>query len=130
MSSKSYKAPPLFDPDTDNYEQFKKDLQIWEILTDLDAKKKGPAVYLALGKKTREAVRNLTVAEVSAESGLTKIIERLDEVYLADKNTRAYTAFQNFYKCKRESGETFENFIIRFERLYGDLAAYEMRHMK
>ena len=107
MYSKSVKAPPAFDPETDNYEQFKKDLQIWELLTDLAATKKGPAVYLSLKKETREAVRNLSVAEISAEGGLNKIIERLDEVYLADKNTRAYDAFQKFYKCKRESGETF-----------------------
>ena len=105
---KSLKAPPQFNPDNDNYEQFKKDIAIWELLTELDAKKKGPAVYLSLQKKAREAVRNLTIAAISAEGGLKTITDRLDEVYLADKNTRAYEAFQTFYKCKRESGETFE----------------------
>jgi len=124
---KSLKAPPQFDPEKDNYEQFKKDIQIWELLTELDAKKKGPAVYLSLQNKAREAVRNISVAEVSADGGLQTIIDRLDEVYLADKNTRAYEAFQKFYKCKRESGETFEEFIIRFERLYGDLERYDMK---
>ena len=51
MSSKSYGAPPLFDPDTDNYEQFKKDLQIWEILTDLDAKKRALRCILRWERK-------------------------------------------------------------------------------
>ena len=41
--SKSLKSPPRFDPDEDNYEQFKKDLEIWSLLTDLEAKKRGPA---------------------------------------------------------------------------------------
>ena len=124
--SKNLKAPPPFDPDEDNYEQFKKDLQIWEILTELDVKKKGPAVYLSLNKKARDAVRNLSVADISDNDGLKKIIQRLDDVYHADKNTRAYTAFQNFYKCKRESGETYEQFIVKFERLYGELIAHDM----
>ena len=102
MSSKSVKAPPVFNPDEDSYEQYKKDLKIWEILSDLSVNKKGPAVYLSLNKNTREAVRNLTITEISGGDGLDKIIERLDEVYLADKNTRAYDAFQSFYKCKRD----------------------------
>ena len=115
--SKSLKSPPQFDPDADNYEQFKKDLQIWELFTDLDVKKKGPAVYLSLNKKAREAVRSLTVDQINSATGLKTITDRLDEVYLADKNTRAYTSFQSFYKCKRESGETFED-------LLSDLNAY------
>ena len=125
--SKSLKSPPRFDPDEDNYEQFKKDLQIWGLLTDLEAKKRGPAVYLSLDKKAREAVRSLTVAQINADDGLAKITERLDEVYLQDQNTRAYMAFQNFYRCKRESGETFEKFIIRFEGLYNDLVEHQLQ---
>ena len=75
---KSLKAPPKFDPETDNYEQFKKDIQIWELLTELDAKKKGPAVYLTLQNKAREAVRNLSIADISAEGGLQTIITLID----------------------------------------------------
>ena len=78
--SKSLKSPPQFDPDADNYEQFKKDLQIWELFTDLDVKKKGPAVYLPLNKKVREAVRSLTVDQINSASGLKTITDRLDEV--------------------------------------------------
>ena len=59
-------------------------------------------------------------------TGLKTIADRLDEVYLADKNTRAYTSFQSFYKCKRESGGTFEDFIVRFERLYSGLVDHEL----
>ena len=126
MGSRSLKSPPQFDPDNDNYEQFKKDLQIWDLVTDLEAKKRGPAVYLSLNKKVREAVRSLSVEQINNDNGLKAITDRLDEVYLADKNTRAYTAFQNFYKCKRESGETFEQFIIKFERLYSELVNHDL----
>ena len=106
--SKSLKSPPQFDPDADNYEQFKKDLQIWELFTDLDVKKKGPAVYLSLNKKAHEAARSLAVDQINLASGLKTITDILDEVYLADNNTCAYTLFQSFYKCKRVSGETFD----------------------
>ena len=36
-------------------------------------------------------------------------------------------AFQNFYRCKRERGESFEKFIIRFESLYNDLVEHQLQ---
>ena len=90
-SMKMLKAPPNFDPERDNYEQFKKDISLWELLTELDNKKKGPAVYLSLKNKAREAVRNLPIEEISADGGLKTIIDRLDEVYLAE-SIRSFSA--------------------------------------
>ena len=46
----------------------------------------------------------------------------MDNVYLADKTARAFSAFQKFYKCRRDSGETFEAFFIRFEDFLISLA--------
>ena len=120
------KAPPVFNADEDSYEDFKRELEIWDSFTELEKKKRGPAVYLSLQKKTKQALRGLKPAELSADDGLLKIIDKLDEVYLADSSTRAYTAFQRFYNCKREEGETFEAFIIRFEDKYSDMSQYEM----
>ena len=120
------KAPPVFNADEDSYEDFKRELEIWDSFTELEKKKRGPAVYLSLQKKTKQALRGLKTAELSADDGLLKIIDKLDEVYLADSSTRAYTAFQRFYNCKREEGETFEAFIIRFEDKYSDMSQYEM----
>ena len=120
------KAPPQFNPGEDNYEEFKKELRIWDSFTDLDKKKRGPAVYLSLDKKSKQAVSQLTPENLSEEDGLQQIIQKLDDVYLADKTTRAYAAFQKFYKCRRDSGETFEAFLVRFEDLYNGMAEYEM----
>ena len=43
-SMKHLKAPPNFDPERDNCEKFKKDIALWELLTEADNKKKGPTV--------------------------------------------------------------------------------------
>ena len=125
MGSK-LKAPPLFNPNEDNYEAYKRELEIWDSFTDLEEKKRGPAVYLSLDKKTKQAVSQLKPADISAPDGLQKIIQKLDEVYLADRNTRAYAAFQRFNECKRDEGETLEDFIIRFEDKYNDMEEYNM----
>ena len=39
---------------------------------------------------------------------------------------RAHIAFQKFYLCKRDGGESFEDFMVRFEDKYNDMAQYEM----
>ena len=67
----------------------------------------GPAVYLTLTGRAREAVRDLKPADIGKETGLDEIIVKLDAVYLKDENTHAYVAFKEFYEFKRASGENF-----------------------
>ena len=57
-------------------------MEIWDSFTDVEEKKRGPAVYLSLDKKTKQAVSHLKPAERSAPNGLQKIIQKLDVVYL------------------------------------------------
>ena len=56
----------------------------------------GPAVYLTLTGRAREAVRDLKPADIGKETGLDEIIVKLDAVYLKDENTCAYVAFKEF----------------------------------
>ena len=55
MASK-LKAPPVFNEE-DDYLAWKNDVEVWRMYTDLDKKKIGPAVYLSLTNRAREAVR-------------------------------------------------------------------------
>ena len=86
----------------------------------------GPAVYLTLTGRAREAVRDLKPADIGKETGLDEIIVTLDAVYLKDENTRAYVAFKEFYEFKRASGENFSEFIVKYEHLYHKLTQYKM----
>ena len=76
-------APTQFNPGEDNYEEFKKELRIWDSFTDLDKKKRGPAVYLSLDKKSKQAVSQLTPENLNEEDGLQQIIQKLDDVCLS-----------------------------------------------
>ena len=51
---------------------------------------------------------------------------KLDDVFLKDKNTRAFLKFQEFYGYKRSGGETIDSFIVKFEQLYSELAEFKM----
>ena len=104
----------------------KESVEIWNSFTDLEEKKRAPAFFLSLDKKTKQAVSQLKSAEISAENGLQKIIEKTDEVYVSDRNTRAYGAFQKFYECEREEWETLEDFNVKFEGKYDAMDEYDM----
>ena len=92
-SAPSVKAPPVL-TDENDYLNWKNDIEIWKLFTDSKAEKHGPAVYLMLTGRARDAVRELNAADIGKADGLDKIITKLDSVFLKDKNTRAYLAFK------------------------------------
>ena len=83
--SNSIKTPPLTD-DT-NYQDWKKDLTIWQQFTELE-KKQGPALYLSLSGKARECVRELNAADIGLDGGFNLITNKLDRVFQEDINLR------------------------------------------
>ena len=120
MSSK-LKSPPPFNPEEDTYEAWKQELEMWEVYTELDLKKRGAAVFLSLKGKAKEAVRDMKAATLNVDAGLDMVKKKLDEVFLKDVNTRAFIAFQKFYQYRRASGDNYETFIVQFEQLYHKL---------
>ena len=120
------KAPPQFNPEVEDYERWKNDLEIWETFTDLSKSKQGPAVYLSLTGKAREAVRDIKAAQLNIEDGLQVIIQKLDAVFLKDSASRSFLTFQNFYQYRRGSGDDFETFIVKFEQLYHQVTEFKM----
>ena len=80
------KTPPLLSEEG-NYTEWKNDLAIWQLYTDLDKKKRGPAVYLSLSGRAREAVRSIPAADLGGDDGLKLITNKLDGILEQDKNT-------------------------------------------
>ena len=87
--------PPVF---TENISwlDYKKELKIWQALTDLSAMKQDPSLYLSLTGKAKEAVLELNIDFICKEDDLEKILERLDKLYLQDINQSTYLAYQEF----------------------------------
>ena len=125
MASNNLKTPPVL-VDEDSYDEWKGDLAIWQLYTDLDKKKQGPAVYLLLSGRARECVRDLKPEEIGAEDGVKKIIDKLDTLFEKDVNTQTYLAFKEFYDYRRPSGVSITEFLVHYEYLYHKLARYEV----
>ena len=126
MASRDIKTPPTLN-DGDSYSNWKNDLEIWELYTDLENKRKGPAVFLSLTGEARECIRTLKKTDIGAENGLEKIIAKLDSFYQQDINTRAYLYFKQFYEFRRTVGMSITDFLVKYEFLYHQLSDYEVK---
>ena len=115
-SVQALKTPPIL-VDEAGYIEWKDDLKIWELYTDLDRKKRGPAVYLILSGHARDCVGDLTPGEIGADTGLKAIVDKLDKTFLKDKDTQTFITFETFYSYRRSSGENITDFLVHFEYL-------------
>ena len=61
MASASLKKPPLFNEEECDYEEWKKDLELWTLLTNLPKNKVAIAVHLSLSGRARQATSELSV---------------------------------------------------------------------
>ena len=67
------KKIPTFDSQTDDYDVWKKDIDIWTRLT----------VHLSLNGRARQATSELEVAKLECDDGIKNLIERLDRGFFS-----------------------------------------------
>ena len=115
MSSNSIKAPPALSK-CQSYNSWLKELEIWQAFTDIPPEKQGPAIFLTLEDKAREAVLELDVGNIKDTNGVKNIIEKLDSLYKKDEAQVAYEAYDNFERFQRPSSMSIKDYIIEFER--------------
>ena len=85
MASQQQLKTPSVLVDEDGYGEWLNDVKIWQLFTDLEKKKQGPALYLTLTGRDRECVHKLTPEVIGGEDGVKKIIEKLDKLFMKDR---------------------------------------------
>ena len=88
------KFPPLMRGDL-AYEDWKKELDIWQDFTDLKKEQQGGALFLTLTGKARQVVLDgVSRDDMKSDAGMTKITDCLDKLYLKDKTQCGYAAYR------------------------------------
>ena len=119
----SVKAPPVFE-EGGSYENFKKEIKVWQLLKVCTKHEEGPLVFRTLTGRAKAAVFDLEVEQIGSATGLTQILTRLDALFLADKNQRIFNALDKFEKYKRPANMTMSNFLLEFQKLHNQVTAY------
>lgn len=123
----NYKAPPALRDDL-GYEDWKKELKIWQAFTDLEKKRQGGALFLTLTGKSREAVLSeIDVDKLNTDSGIDCIIASLDNLFLKDKAESGFEAFDQFIKFRRPQSMSIKDYILEFNLKYNKIKCQNMK---
>ena len=114
--SHNIKAPPALSKSS-SYETWLKEIEIWKAFTEIPVAKQGPAIFLALEGKAREAVLELDIGEIKGENGIDNIVKKLDSLYKKDAAQVAYESYDKFERFQRSPEMSMKDFVIEFERL-------------
>ena len=106
-----------------SYEQYKKELSAWRLVTDLKPEKQGIVVALSLpeedGLKIREKVfEEIKLADLNVEGGLDTLIDFLDKQLGKDELENALERFEDFEDYSRHSDESISQYIANFDQKY------------
>ena len=74
MTGKRNRDPPILNDD-DDYEEWAREIEIWQIMTDLDVTKQGASIYFSLRGKARKCCKTINVEELQGEDGVKKLLE-------------------------------------------------------
>ena len=116
-STRRIYSPPSLNSGAD-FETWVHEVEIWQCVTDLEVKKQGPAIYLALEGPARQACSNIEVKELHSENGVKIIIEKLKSLYAKDVNQAAFMAYETFENFTRPEGMSILDYINKFDQLY------------
>ena len=122
--STNIKTPPSLSK-CSSYETWLKEIKIWQTFTELDIKKQGPAIFLTLEGRAREAVLELEVDKISDAAGVSNIIAKLDTLFLKDKTQSAFEAYDSFERFRRPKDMSMTDYINEFERLKAKIESYK-----
>ena len=68
-------APPDYDESKMTWREYKKEVEVWSTLTNLSKHKQGPALWMALKGKAKEAVKDMEISEIKKDTGLDDMMD-------------------------------------------------------
>ena len=76
------------------YKEWKKEIEMWQAMTTVEAKNQAIAIYMSLEGTARQTARaELEVTDINVATGVTKLLQVLDKEYETDKAEDAYSSF-------------------------------------
>ena len=86
MSNEKIIGPPNYDEAKFSWKEYKKEVEVWAMLTNLPKKKQGPALWMSLSGKAKEAIQDMDTDEIKADDGLHMTVAKLDSLFEVDDN--------------------------------------------
>ena len=111
---------PIDPSTTNNYSLWRKEVLVWQKLTNVPPEKQGLTLQYACkgNKKIQEAVLSIDNEKVESPDGFTNVLEVLDKLLKINSKVEEMKAYQEFEAIKRKESQTIVDFISEFDYLW------------
>ena len=123
MPTNHSKAPPSLSK-CKKYDDWKKMIKIWCTYTDLPKERQGAAMFLSLEGEAQDTVLELSDGEISSETGVKNIIDRLEKLFKKDETLQKYQALEAFETYPRPTSSSIQEFLNEFEKGYNKTKSF------
>jgi len=111
----TYKHPPTFEKK--DYCQWKKEVELWQMLTEMDKTKQGVALALSLEGKAREIAIAIDKSLLTTDDGVKNVLTELDKLFEKEKTYQMYEAYTKFENLRKTEAMSMLDYIVEFEQL-------------
>ena len=127
MSKLNY-VPPDFISDTISYAEYKRKLQRWSRITNVDKKQQAEVVVYHLeghSSRIQEKIdAQLGDQLIDNNDGMDKLIAYLDTIYAEDEMAEAWARYKKIISLKKNEDQSVSEFIADFEKEYAMAKEY------
>ena len=119
MASFTDKIPPPFDKKVDNYQKWKKKLNLWQGITEVEDTKQGAFIILALDEDTQDKILELvTEDEIESTDGANKVLENLDLLVEEEEeeSLAAYFSYLDLANYYRPEHLSVDEYCFQFHK--------------
>ena len=117
MAGKRSCDPPTLNDDVD-FDEWEREIEIWQIATDVDKKKQGARIYLSLQGKARENCRNIEAKSLEGDGGVKVLLDKLKALYAKDAAQALFQIIEEFETYQRPESVDIKDFLNEWERRY------------
>ena len=112
---------PTFNSDTDEYETYIHEVDMWKIIGRVDKKEQAMMLVYELKKDDSSGIRDkvmneISISDLNSDEGMEKYIAYMDRHFKKDDSVATYEAYLNFEKCKKKDDEEVKSYILRFDK--------------
>ena len=103
----------------EDFEEWKRDVEIWRVVTELEEKKQGPVLvlYRSFEGQAKKACSNIAVKDLCDKDGFNLIMQKLENVFAKDAEQMAFEDCMKFETFKHSPEMSIVEYITEFERL-------------
>ncbi len=113
---------------SEDFEEWKRDIEIWKAITSVEKKKQGPILYRSLEGQAKKACSGLKVEDICGDNGYQLIMDKLEKVFAKDNEQKAFEDCRKFEIFKRPTEMSIVEYITEFERLYDKIQVHDMKY--